>query len=155
VGGAGRAHDDVGTRACTSNKNTCPRADDHVTHSKFLRTATPPVIGAILLAAAACSTLPAREWPPHDERTLVAEYAVHAGEPIDLPMSGPDLTILEFAIEPAPARTEFAAGRRRIEAPPGCARVTVHCHYRAYAHAGAPPAPPEALFPGAAIRLQP
>jgi hypothetical protein len=99
--------------------------------------------------------LPAREWPPHDERTLVAEYAVTPGRPIELPMSGPDLTILECAIEPAPVRTEFAADRRRIEAPPGCARVVVHCHYRAYAHAGAPPAPPEALFPGAAIRLQP
>src|SRR5262249_25973685 len=152
-------HDDVGTRACRSNRNTCPRAEDQVTHSRLPRTAMPPVMGRILLGAAAlaaaCSTLPPTEWPPHDERTIVAEYAVADGVLVALPLRGPDRTIPECQLDPARLHDRFPADQRLLELPRGCARLRVRCRYRAYGNGGAPPPPPTELFPGATIHVLP
>ena len=75
------------------------------------------------------------------------------GRPIELPVSGPSLSIFSLTIEPLPQAERFRAGRRWIEPPAGCETVTVQCHYRVY---GNPPPPPTELFPGASnIRTRP
>ena len=102
--------------------------------------------------ASACSTLPPREWPPHEECTIVAEYAVRDAMPIALPLSGPDLTILECSIEPPPSTESFQGDRRMIAPPPQCRWVTVHCHYRVYHRDGQTTPDPATLFPGAKIQ---
>jgi len=103
------------------------------------------MLAAGTLLGAACSSLPSREWPAHDERQVTVTIAAN-GRPIELPVSGPSLSIFSLTIEPRPQRERFRAGRRWIEPPAGCKTVTVRCHYRAY---GTPPPPPTALFPDA------
>ncbi len=82
----------------------------------------------------------------------MAEYAVRDAMPIALPISGPDLTILECTIEPSPSTEHFQGDRRMIAPPPKCSWVTVHCHYRVYRRDGEDAPSPEALFPGAKIQ---
>lgn len=108
---------------------------------------------AILLSVppfAACSTLPPRDWPARDERTVFADYTPRAGEPIELPSSSIDLTILSLAIEPPPRTETFRGGRRLVLPPADCTRVRVTCSYRAYARDGHLPTAAE-LFPGATV----
>ena len=102
------------------------------------------MLAAGTLLGAACSSLPSREWPPHDERHVLVTIEA-SGSPLELPVSGPSLSIFSLTIEPQPQQQVFRAGRRWIEPPAGCTTVTVRCHYRAY---GTPPPPPAALFPG-------
>lgn len=101
------------------------------------------------LLTAGCATMPPREWPPFDERTVVATYTTR-GQPVQVPLAHADLTILEFAVEPAPEREEFRGGRRWLHPQPGVERLVVRCRYRAYGSADRPPAPPEEVFRGAA-----
>ena len=113
------------------------------------------ILAALLGLAPACSTLPSRAWPAHEEQTVLAEYRLTGDQPIEVPVSGPDLTILEWLVEPVPVRERFQAGRRWLEPPPECPCVRVHCRYRAYAGADGRVPPAAALFPGATITPQP
>ncbi len=97
---------------------------------------------------AACSSLPSSQWPPHVERTCTAVYLGPWREPIELPTSSPQLTLLELHVEPAGCTESFANGKRRLVPPPGCLRVQVRCRYRAYVQDGRAPSSAE-LFPGA------
>lgn len=106
-------------------------------------------IAAILLASASlgsaafatsCSTVPPREWPPFDQRTVRATYRVDGGA-IELPVSSPDLTVLELTTEPAIEAEHWIEGRRRVVPPAGCTQLTVRCVYRAYAKDGHVPTP--------------
>ena len=112
------------------------------------------MLAALCGAAAACSIVPPRDWPPYEERLVVAEYAVTDGQLIEVPRSGPALTILEFTAEPAPRAERYRDGRRWLQPPPDCDRFVVRCRYRAYGLGEQPPPPPHALFPGATVRLQ-
>ncbi len=104
-----------------------------------------PILGAV-----ACSTVPPREWPQHEQRTVVAEWNA-ATAPVEVPTSSEGLTVLELCIETEGAVETFADGRRRVAPPPGSTKLTVRCTYRAYAHNGST-VQPEDLFRGAAVR---
>lgn len=105
------------------------------------------------LLLAACSTLPSRRWPDHDEREVLAEFAVAAGAPVELPKSGTDLTIFELSWDPCDCHEEWRDGKRLLVAGAGCDRIRVRCRYRAYARSGVVPTPFD-LFPGARIADQ-
>lgn len=101
-----------------------------------------------IVAAAACSQMPSRDWPSHEQRTVVAEYDAQAA-PIELPQSSETLTVLALRVEPEDLRESWQEGRRWVHPRTDAARVRVTCTYRAYAKAGAIPTPAE-LFRGAA-----
>jgi hypothetical protein len=103
-----------------------------------------------ILGAAACSTVPQREWPPFEQRSVVAEWNA-ASAPVELPTSREDLTVLELRIEPQGTTETFADGKRLVALPKGSTKLTVHCTYRAYARDGAT-LRPEDLFRGAVVR---
>ena len=113
------------------------------------------MLAAGALLGAACSTLPSREWPPHDERHVVVTMPTN-GDPLEIPVSGPMLTIFSLRIEPQPQRQRFQDGKRWIHPAADCETVQIRCHYRVYGPAGEQPPPPSALFPEAAeIRTVP
>lgn len=103
-----------------------------------------------ILGAAACSTVPTREWPHYEQRTVLAEWDA-AASPIELPTSREDLTLLDLRIEPSDATETFADGKRLVTLPKGSTKLTVRCTYRAYARDGAT-LRPEELFRGAVVR---
>lgn len=104
-----------------------------------------------IVAAAACSQMPSREWPTHEQRTVVAEYDAK-GAPIELPQSSEALTVLALRVEPEGLRESWQDGRRLLLPRDGAARIRVTCTYRAYATQGAIPTPDQ-LFRGAASLL--
>ena len=85
---------------------------------------------------------------------MLAEYQLTGDQPIEVPVSGPDLTILELLVDPVPLREHFQDGHRWLDLPAACPRALVHCRYRAYAGADGRVPPPAALFPGATITPQ-
>ena len=105
----------------------------------------------LIFAIAACSTVPSREWPPHEQCTVVADYAADRA-PIELPTSREDLTVLALSIEPEGPTESFEGGRRVLRPAPGASRVRVTCTYRVYAQGGVIPRPEE-LFVGANVRV--
>ena len=105
----------------------------------------------LILAIAACSTVPSREWPAHEQCTVVADYAADRA-PIELPTSREDLTVLALSIEPEGSTESFEGGRRVLRPAPGASRVRVTCTYRVYAQGGVIPRPEE-LFVGANVRV--
>lgn len=116
-------------------------------------------IASMLLGAAAlgsagslasCSTMPSREWPPFDQRTVRATYRAD-GTPIEVPASSPTLTVLELSIEPPSAAEQWTGGRRRIVPPVGCTHVVVRCVYRAYATNGVLPTPQQVFAAAAKV----
>lgn len=113
----------------------------------LLRARIAPILLGGALLAAACSTVPSREWPPFDQRTVRATFRTD-GAPIELPASSADLTVIELVIEPAPAAEQWVGGRRRVVPPAGCSELHVRCVYRAYARDGALPSPQQ-VFVGA------
>jgi hypothetical protein len=117
------------------------------TSSRRVLAATLPLV----LAIAACSTVPTREWPLHEQRTVVADYAA-SNAPIELPTSREDLTVIALTIEPDGSTESFEGGRRVVRPAPGASRVRVTCTYRIYAQGGVIPRP-EDLFVGANVRV--
>lgn len=95
----------------------------------------------------ACSTLPPREWPAFDLRTVRVTFRTD-GSPIEVPASTPSLTILDLAIEPPPVAEHWHQGRRLVSPPRGCTELEVRCTYRAYATDGTVPTPQQ-VFAGA------
>ena len=103
-----------------------------------------------IVAAAACSQMPSRDWPTHEQRTVVVEYDAE-DTPIELPQSSETLTVLALRVEPEGLRESWQDGRRLLHPREGAARIRVTCTYRAYARDGAT-LRPEDLFRGAVVR---
>jgi hypothetical protein len=76
------------------------------TSSRRVLAATLPLV----LAIAACSTVPTREWPVHEQHTVIADYAA-SNAPIELPTSREDLTVIALTIEPDGSTESFEGGR--------------------------------------------
>jgi hypothetical protein len=108
--------------------------------------------GLALLGQASCSVLPARGNPPWQVREVVVRYELEgAGARVEVPASGPGLTVLALRTDPPHAREHFDDGKRFLLAPGPS--LVVHCRYRvaprdARAKTLEFPAPDE-LFPGA------
>jgi hypothetical protein len=113
----------------------------------------PAGLAALALVCAACSTLPPAQYPPFDERCVIAEFVAPPDGRIRVPSSDGKLTIEDLLVVPPPAAEEFdRAGARWFCFEPGAA-VEVRCRYRAYGRGdGAPPAPADVFVGARAVR---
>lgn len=90
----------------------------------------------LLPLAAACSTLPAPQYPPFTELAVHADCVVPANGRLRVPASSRDCVVYELATTPGAAGEAFGAdGERWLLFTPGT-RVQVGCRFRVYAATG-------------------
>lgn len=112
------------------------------------RSPYPPCgLGALLLATVGCSVLPSRTFPPQQVVDVEVRYRFDAmpAPRIEIPASGPSLTVLALTTQPEyGVHEEFETGRRylRIDG----VSLDLSCRLRLL---GASPPPLASLFPGA------
>lgn len=126
---------------------------------------TRPATAACLLALlGSCTVVPPRGFPPSDEREVVVSYEFGDGAPamVEVPASGPDITVLWLETQPGDVPESFLNGGRQLH--PDGDSLTVRCRYRVYEQRDThgnrlPLRRPEDLFPDAStihtIRRQP
>ncbi len=115
---------------------------------------THPVIAVALLMLGSCSVVPPRGFPPSDEREVVVSYEFGDGAPaaVEVPASGPGITVFWLETDPRDVHESFAAGERQFH-PEGDS-LTIRCRYRVYEQRDAdgkrlPLRRPDELFPDA------
>lgn len=102
-------------------------------------------------APSGCSNVPLASRPASVTLHVEVLYDVPAGESatVELPMSGPTLTILELETDPAGLRESYGDRRRLLHLPSGPTTVVVRCRYRIYAEPDSGIKRAAELFPGA------
>ena len=119
-------------------------------------TRTPLTIALALLASVGCSNVPPTSLPASLTLRVEVHYDVPEGRtaPVELPMSGPSLTILDLETDPADLLETYSDRRRLLHLPEGPATVVVRCHYRIYQEPDSRFLTAAELFPGnTAIRV--
>ncbi len=91
--------------------------------------ATVPVL---LIALAACSTVPPAWYPEFVDHELAAEFVVADDGRLPLPSTTRALVVRTLELDPAPSAELFDGSDRWFAYSPGTA-VRVHCRLRAYA----------------------
>ena len=113
---------------------------------------SPATLALVCLGTFACSNVPPATRPASLALHVEVEYEIPAeqDDPIELPMSGRYLTVLELATDPPDLAETYRENRRFLHPPDGPATVLVRCRYRIYAAPGSGFSPTAELFPGAA-----
>jgi hypothetical protein len=100
----------------------------------------------VLLAAAACSTLPDSWLPPFHDHELDTEFVVPADGRFVAPVSSDEVVVHELRLSPQPTGEHFEGQQRFFTYAPGT-RVAVRGRLRIYARADAAPRGLEQVFP--------
>ncbi len=119
-------------------------------------TRSPATLALVWLGTFACSIVPLATAPASLALHVEVRYEIPSGQsdPIELPMSGRYLTVLELVTDPPDLAESYREHRRFLHLPDGPATVVVRCRYRIYAEPGSGFPPATELFPGAtAIRI--
>ncbi|MBL8751586.1 MAG: hypothetical protein JNK78_20705 [Planctomycetes bacterium] len=90
------------------------------------------VASVILIALAACSTVPAAWYPEFVDHDLAAEFVVADDGRLPLPSTTRALVVRSLELDPPPFAEHFESAGRWFAYRPGTA-VRVHCQLRAYA----------------------
>lgn len=112
-------------------------------------TRTPLAAALALLATSGCSNVPPASRPASVTLQIEVRYDAPAGGgEVELPMSGPSLTILELQTEPPDLEQTYSDRRRLLQLPEGPATVLVRCRCRVYGEPDVDLLTADELFPG-------
>jgi len=108
----------------------------------------------LLLLLGACTVVPPHGFPPSDEREVIVSYDFGDGAPsvVEVPASGPGLTVIWLETDPRDVHESFDSGERQFH--PDGDTLEIRCHYRVYQRRDSdgksvPPSSPDELFPEA------